>query len=179
MRIAVSGTHAAGKSTLVAGLAEVMPGYTLVEEPYYTLLDEGHPFAAEPAAEDFEIQLERSIMSLAGMPAERVLFDRCPADFLAYLAVLPGVDPATLAYWTSTARDVVGDLDLIVFVPIERPDRIRVPAEEGRRLRARVDATLREMLVEDGWGFGIPVLEVCGTPDERVRAVVRHLASMR
>ncbi|HEX2206402.1 MAG TPA: AAA family ATPase [Longimicrobium sp.] len=179
MRIAVSGTHAAGKSTLVQGLGEVLSDYHVVEETYYALLDEGYPFAAEPTVEDFEIQLERSLTSLAGVSAERVLFDRCPADYLAYLAALSDVDPSTLAAWVSPAQDVLGGLDLIVFVPVERPDRIEVPEIEGRRLRKRVDAMLREMLVDDAWGFGVPVHEARGTPGERVRSVLRHLRSVR
>jgi predicted ATPase len=178
MRIALSGTHAVGKSTLAQGLGDVLSGYQIVEEPYYALLDEGHSFSAEPTAEDFEIQLERSIMSLAGVLAERVLFDRCPADYLAYLSALPNTDASTLERGVSSAQNVLGGLDLIVFVPIEQPDRIEVPAIEGRRLRKRVDATLREMLVDDAWGFGIPVLEVRGTPEARVRSVVRHLRSI-
>ena len=179
MCIAVSGTHATGKSTLVQGLGEVLPDYRVVEEPYYALLDEGYVFGAEPTVEDLEVQLERSIASLAGASAERLLFDRCPADYLAYLAALPGADPGTLARWMSAAQDVLRRLDLIVFVPVERPDRIEVPEIEGRRLRKRVDVALREMLVDDAWGFGVPVLEVRGTPEERVRSVLRHLSSAR
>ncbi|HEX6036397.1 AAA family ATPase [Longimicrobium sp.] len=179
MRIALSGSHAVGKSTLVHGLGDVLSGYQVVEEPYYALLDEGHSFSAEPTAEDFEIQLERSITSLAGASAERILFDRCPADYLAYLAALPERDPSTLAGWVASAEDVLRRLDLIVYVPVERPDRIEVPEIEGRRLRRRVDGTLREMLVDDAWGVGVPVLEVRGTPEERVRSVLRHLHSAR
>jgi len=175
MRIAVSGTHAVGKSTLAHGLGDVLSDYQVVEEPYYALLDEGHSFSAEPTVEDLEIQFERSVTSLAGVSAGRALFDRCPADYLAYLAALPDADSTRLAMWVSSAQDVLRRLDLVVYVPVERPDRIEVPEIEGRRLRKRVDATLREMLVDDAWGFGVPVLEVRGTPEERVRLVVRHL----
>ncbi len=175
MRIAVSGTHAVGKSTLAQGLADALPGYRVVEEPYYALLEEGHVFAAEPAVEDIEIQLERSITGLATVSAERILFERCPADFLAYLAAFPDADPAALATWLPSAHDALQRLDLVVYVPIERPDRIEVPETEGRHLRKRVDMTLREMLVDDAWGFGIPVLEVRGAPGARVRTVLRHL----
>jgi hypothetical protein len=95
------------------------------------------------------------------------------------LTALSDADPGALATWVSSAQEVLGRLDLIVFVPLERPDRIEVPAIEGRRLRKRVDATLRAMLVDDAWGFGVPVLEARGTPGERVRSVLRHLRSVR
>jgi deoxyadenosine/deoxycytidine kinase len=41
MRIAISGAHGTGKSTLVEMLAERLPGYAVVEELYQLLLDEG------------------------------------------------------------------------------------------------------------------------------------------
>jgi len=88
MRIAVSGSHATGKSTLVSELARVLPRYHVVDEPYYVLLDEGHVFASEPAAEDFERQLERAIALVADDSGRDVLFDRCPADYCAYLAAI-------------------------------------------------------------------------------------------
>lgn len=177
MRIAVSATHALGKPTLVQGLGDVLSDYQVVEEPYYALLGEGHAFAAEPIVEDLEIQLERSITSLTGISAERALFDHCPADYLAVLAALCDADPGALATWVSRAQEVLGCLDLIIFVPVERSDLIEVPEIGGRRLRKRVDAILREMLVDEAWGFGVPVLEVRGTPEERVRSVLRHLRS--
>lgn len=34
MRIAVSGSHRTGKSTLIAELAALLPGYSTVDEPY-------------------------------------------------------------------------------------------------------------------------------------------------
>ena len=80
MRIAVSGTHFSGKSTLVEELAAALPGYLAVEEPYFLLMEEGHEF-------DFELQLERSIELLSGSEPD-VIFDRCPVDMLGYLLVL-------------------------------------------------------------------------------------------
>lgn len=84
VRIAISGTHFSGKSTLVEELSRKLPGYLAVEEPYYLLADEGYDFPEQPSAEDYQAQLQRSIESLGEGEAD-VLFDRCPADFLAYL----------------------------------------------------------------------------------------------
>jgi len=61
MRIAVSGSHHTGKSTLLADLAEQLPGYTTIPEPYELLEEEGYDFAQPPALEDYVRQLERSI----------------------------------------------------------------------------------------------------------------------
>ncbi|HEX9938775.1 MAG TPA: ATP-binding protein [Longimicrobium sp.] len=174
MRVAVSGTHAAGKSTLVAELARHLPGYVAVEEPYYTLLDEGHLFADEPAPDDFELLLDRSITALATAAGADMLFDRCPADYLGYLAALSDHDAGTLAPWITRAADAMAGLDLVVFVPIERLDRIDVE-DEQRRLRKRVHQELHAMLVDDAWGIGAPVLEVGGTVEQRVRQVLARV----
>lgn len=178
MRIAVSGTHASGKSTLIAELGILLPLYRVVDEPYYSLLDEGYIFAAEPTVEDFEVQLERSVMAITEDSEDCVLFDRCPADYCGYLAALPEVSPDILRKSVSLAKDALEHLDLIIFVPVEQPDRIDVSVEEGRRLRKCVDRMLREMLVDDAWGFGCAVLEVRGTPIQRAYAVLRHLHSL-
>jgi predicted ATPase len=172
MRIALAGAHATGKTTLAAELARALPGHRLVEEPYDQLAAEGHGFAVPPALEDFEAQLE---CALRGVARERgsAIFDRSPADFLAYLLTHRDRDRADLGRWLADVRAALNALDLIVFVPIERPDRIA--ASDAARLRRRVDAALRAGLVEDEWGLGGRVFEVRGTPGERTRQVLDFL----
>lgn len=64
MRIAVSGSHRVGKTTLIQHVAERLPGYATVDEPYYLLEDEGYELAEQPSLEDFEAQLVRSLAAL-------------------------------------------------------------------------------------------------------------------
>lgn len=169
VRIALSGTHAVGKSTLSADLHEELAAYAFVDEPYYQLLDEGHIFADTPSVDDIVAQLERSIVKLRSERATDVLYDRCPADFLAYLSALEAHD--SVREWLGPAGDALRALDLIVFVPIEQPDRI-ADAADADRLRRTVDALLREMLVEDSCGFDRPILSVHGPATARARQVV-------
>ena len=161
MRVAVSGTHGVGKSTLVADLARALPGHVAVAEPYLQLLDEGHAFADPPTLEDYEVQLERSLASLALPGMEDAVFERCPADFLAYAAA-QDADSFDLAGWLPRMRAALATLDLVVFVPLEA---------RARGFRARVDERLRDILVDDVHGLGVRVVEVGGEPEERVRAV--------
>ncbi len=79
MRIAISGTHGVGKSTLVEALADALPGSTSVIEPYHQLVEEGHELAAMPSVEDLELMLARSIANLRDSEPDVVL-DRCPLD---------------------------------------------------------------------------------------------------
>lgn len=176
MRIAVSGAHRTGKTTLVDELARALPAYAAVDEPYHLLEEEGHEFAEMPSLEDFELQLERSIQCIADSEKDRV-FDRCPADILAYLITHDDADDLDVEVWLPRVRKEMRRLDLIVFVPVEHPDRIVVPAASERKWRRRVDEELRDIVLGDRWDFGVEAIEVAGTPQERVRQVLASAAA--
>ena len=176
-QIALAGAHAVGKSTLAAELAAALPGHRVVEEAYYQLEMEGYVFAESPSLEDFEAQLERSLRCVREERGD-VIFDRSPADYLAYLLAHRDAARAAPSYWLPRIREACAALELIVFVPIEHPDRVTA-GYEAPRLRRRVDATLREGLVDDEWDLGGRVLEVSGTPGERAKQVLARLAVAR
>ena len=166
MRIAVSGTHFSGKSTLVEELSAVLPGYLTVEEPYYLLMEEGHEF-------DFELQLERSIELLSGGEPD-VIFDRCPVDMLGYLLVL--AEDFHLKKWLPHVQAAIDTLDLIVFLPVEERDRIDLPSSQDAGFRLDVDQKLKEIFLEDALDLEMEVVEVTGALHERVKQVLSHLA---
>ena len=172
MRIAVSGSHLVGKTTLAEAVAEALPGHVLVPEPYRLLEEEGHGFGEMPSIEEFELQLERSFQCLQASGPDAV-FDRCPLDLVGYLLTHQDAAMFDLASWLPRLREQVPTLDLIVFVPIERPDRMTVPSSQ-RRLRSAVDAILRRIVVDDAYGLDLEVIEVAGSPDARLRQVVRR-----
>jgi hypothetical protein len=55
----------------------------------------------------------------------------------------------------------------------------RSPVDFLVHLRRSVDALLREMLLDDAWGFGVSTLEVRGDPAERARQVTCLVSSCR
>ena len=173
MRIAVSGTHRSGKTTLVDALDHALPTYTTFDEPYSLLVDEGHGFGHVLGLEDFEVQLERSLM-LIEQSDENSVFDRCPADILAYLVThrdAPLFDPDR---WLTRSLAAMEHLDLLVFLPVEEPDRIGHAEVEDLDLRNRVDEELRQ-IIGGRWGFEPEVLEVAGPATERLRQVLTRL----
>lgn len=174
MRIAVSGAHRTGKTTLIGELVDSLPSFSTVDEPYHLLAEEGHLFAELPGLEDFELQLERSIVSIVESEAD-CLFDRCPADLMAYLIAHDESAGFDIDRWLPRVRDAMRRLDLVVFVPIEEPDRVPVTASDHRLLRQRVDEELREIVLDDRWGFAVPAIEVTGSPAERARRVLAYL----
>lgn len=175
MRIAVSGSHATGKSTLLQELTRRRPDIALVDESYHRLVAAGHVISHPPNPDDFEQLFDHALTTINASYAQSVAFDRSPADYLAYLAALqPGTSFADHVAATAAALQT---LDLVVFVPIERRDRIAT--FELPRLRRRVNALLHEMLVAQTWGFAVPVIEVSGTVDERVDLITDQLLQRR
>ena len=87
MRVGVSGAHGTGKTTLVQELCGHLAGHLPVDEPYFLLEEEGYEFGFPPSLDDYRAQLRCSLRVLRSA-APRVVFDRTPLDFLAYLAAL-------------------------------------------------------------------------------------------
>ncbi|QDE83823.1 AAA family ATPase [Myxococcus xanthus] len=173
MRIAVTGSHRVGKSTLIDLLGEELEGYRLAEEPYLLLGEEGYEFASPPSLEDFIEQLRFSAELLQAEKDSRdILFDRCPVDFLGYLQAHEDAEAFDLEEWHPRVRSAIQTLDLIVFVPIEAPDRIRLRAREDIHMRTAVDETLSRVLLDDPYELGVEVLTVHGTADARVKQVL-------
>ena len=174
MRIAIAGSHRVGKSTLVEALAEVLPGHATVEEPYHQLVEEGHEIAAFPSVEDFELQLRRSIQDVRDSD-EDALLDRCPVDLLAYLRVHEDAELVDLDGWLPAVAEAIARLDLIVYVPIEEPDRIALARSEDDELRRAVDEAVRAMLLDGGLDLDAEVIEVRGGVRARVDQVLARV----
>lgn len=180
MRIGISGSHATGKSTLVEELSARLVGYETIEEAYHLMAADGETFSAPPIDVEYESMIERSIRELALNHSPNVVFDRTPLDYLAYLAVARRDVRNTFDEWLPSVREALTRIDAIIFVPIEDPDRVTTSVIELPKLRKRVDALLREVLVEDAWRLGIPVFEAQGSAAKRATDVLqwmRRLAS--
>jgi predicted ATPase len=170
--IAVAGAHRVGKTTLVDALAAALPGYAVVPEPYDLLVEDGYEVADPPAAEDYEAMLRRSIAAIATTPNDAIV-DRSPLDLVAYRRAVDA--DFELDDWLDDLSEAMDNIDLVVFVPIEEPDRVVVGASEDRRLRRRVDAALRALLFDDPDELVGDVIEVEGDVDRRVAQVLREL----
>jgi hypothetical protein len=178
VRIAFSGSHRVGKSTLIERVADALPRYTVVDEPYYLLEEEGYESAETPSVEDFEAQLERSLVALEG-GEQNALFDRCPADIVAYLLAHDDAAAFEIDDWLERTREAMQTLDLVVLVPIEDRDRIALPSHEDPAYRLAVHEKLLDLLVEDALGFEADVLTVHGDVSARVAQVMARIDDRR
>lgn len=176
MRIAISGTHCCGKSTLIESFLAAHNEYVHEPEPYEMLQElHGEVFSAEPTAEDFFRQLEYQHERLREYSAgDRVVFERGPVDFVAYLLALDDLgrdtaDAALARQSIQIAGSVVKLLDLIVYVRATG----EAPESEDPELRTAVDHELEEILLNNEFGMFTgrqpAILEITGTTAQRLR----------
>jgi hypothetical protein len=177
MRIAISGAHYTGKSTLVEDLVEVLPKYISIEEPYHLMEEEGYEFMSPPSLEDFEQQLIRSLDLLNGKETH-IIFDRSPIDFLSYALSHSDAQSFDLEEWLSRVQKALDTLDLVIFVPVEVRDSIFVPRSADRDLRLDVDENLRDILLDGNFGLDVEVLEVYGNRNQRRDQVLTRIAEL-
>lgn len=174
MRVGVSGAHGTGKTTLVKELCAHLAGHVPVDEPYFLLEEEGYEFEFPPSLNDYRAQLRRSLRVLRSA-APRVVFDRTPLDFLAYLAALGAgigseADP-------SAVRSALASLDLLIVTPVTGEIERVLPEPGMPRLRETVNDALLDLLSSDpleAWG-DVPVIELSGSLDRRLEVVLAAL----
>ena len=176
MRIAVSGTHCTGKSTLIEEFLRAHPDFVHEPEPYTVLVEEfGEEFSAEPFVEEFYRQLEFNIDRLREHKrGARVIYERCPIDFLAYIDAL---DSQATQPSLNLVSDAIQNLDLILYLPLD--DTFDVPHDEFPKLREAVDRRLSAIFGDDEFGIisssNVVVIEGRGSIKQRLRILEEAL----
>jgi hypothetical protein len=178
MRIGISGTHGTGKTTLAEAMSARLPGHVTADEAYYLLEEEGYEFVLPPSLGDYRALLARSIRSLSSPGLPRVVFDRTPLDYLAYMAAT-GADPSNEA-GAAALQAAFASLDLLVITLITPETEHGLPAAEMPGLRSEVNDALLELARDDpldAWG-SIPLLELDGPLDRRLGVVLAALGQL-
>jgi hypothetical protein len=178
MRIAISGTHGVGKSTLIDEFMRQHTEFVHEPEPYTVMVEDlGEEFSAEPCVEDFRRQLEFNIERLSQhAPGENVIYERCPVDFLAYIHAL---DPQTAEALVEPVEEAMQYLDLIMYLPLDGT------GEEFPKLQRAVDRRLSSIFRDDEFGImsstNAIIVEAEGTTDHRLHTLeklmnIKHAA---
>lgn len=182
MRIVVSGTHASGKSTLIADFLAVHPGVDHLGDPFETLGD-GQDDQGQGS---FLAQLSVSARRLVELRADAcTIAERGPLDFLAYLRAWEHlgrgrVSPAVLERAETMTVDAMRNVDLLVILPLNAHDRIWVPRDEDPALRTAMDATLLELGDDPALrGHRAVVIELTGDRETRISALEAAVAALR
>jgi len=103
---------------------------------------------------------------------DNVIFDRCPIDMLAYIQAVSEYDNFDIRSMYQRVQQVMTEIDLLIFVAIENPDRIACQESDLPELRERVNEILSEWI----WDFNTDVVEVSGSLKVRINQVMEHIA---
>lgn len=180
MRIAVSGSHGTGKSTLIAAFRERRPDYAHEPEAFEALGDDVDLQGDEPTPEGLRALLEHTAAAIETYgPGASVIFERGPVDYLAYAAASAWPRDAVADFLRAAlpiVRRGLRGLDLVAFLPVSPQGPAARPGESPR-FRRRVDWALERALLDDEhdlFGAGAPrvVTLATGFPG-RVAALVR------
>jgi AAA domain len=177
MRVAISGSHCCGKSTLIDEFLLAHPDFAHEPEPYELLLEEhGEIFRAEVSAEDFQRQLKHSVERLAlHRLDDSVIFERSPADFIAYMLALAelGRDSSgsrLAAQSCAAARQGLQNLEVVVLLRAET----EAPDDEDIELRTEADDQLERILLYDSLDLlpsKLLVIEAFGSTTQRLQTL--------
>jgi len=169
MKITLTGAHRTGKTTLTEKLQEALPEYEVRDEAFYELEETGFAFSEIPSPEEYLILLEHSIEQITAAENENIIFDRCPLDMLAYILATDDFESINIKTLYERVKDAMSETDLLVFVPVEVPDRIGCPSSELPELRQKVNEILNDWV----WDFNTNAIEVSGSPSVRRDQIIR------
>jgi hypothetical protein len=183
MRIAVSGTHFMGKSTLIEDFVKKHPEYQSEAEPYYKLHTAG--LSLEPPVEDLLEELHYSIAEINKYKdIQNIIFDRCPVDFIAYAMCALEQDDidihdSEVAELFPEIKEVLNNLDLIIFLPISKENQIEYD-EDNPAYRKAADKNFkkiyRDEILDIFPKYGHPrIIEIWGDREVRIKKVESYL----
>ena len=198
MRIAVSGSHSLGKSTVVNDWVALHGDYICEEEPYRVLSLRGpYEILFRDASTRLHngIQLYYSIgrLNRYSTPAEQVIFDRAPVDYIAYSQYTANqrstdIDDDFVVSMVSAVRESLEHLDILAFVP--QSDAWPVAIEDDgirpvdHSYRDEVDVIFKH-IYRDGRFDILPkknpplLVELVGPPDERVLQLAQAVEQLQ
>ena len=197
MRIAVSGSHSLGKSTVVNDWVASRNDYIREEEPYRVLGLQGpYEILFREASTRLQngIQLYYSISRVHryATSEQRVIFDRAPVDYLAYSQYtanqgLTDIDDAFVRSMLPAVKEALDHLDILAFVPQSEVwpvamenDGIR-PVDQS--YRSEVDALFKQIYREGCFEIfplknGPLLIELVGPPEQRLLQLSEAVAHL-
>ena len=197
MRIAVSGSHSLGKSTLVDDWVARYPEFTREEEPYRALGLYGPYqilFRDESTRLHNGIQLYYSLSRVHRYAAQTddVIFDRAPVDYLAYSqytadAGSTDIDDAFVMSMVPAVIESLDRLDIIAFVPKSDEWPVQMEADGIRptdyAYRDAVDAVFTQIYREGRYGVFSGerhplVVELVGSRQDRLDQLAQAAAEV-
>ena len=187
MRIAISGSHSLGKSTVVNDWVAQNPHFKREEEPYRVLgLHGPYEILFRDASTKLHngIQLYYNIGRIHryGDSGDDVIFDRSPIDYIAYSQYTADqgttdIDDAFVESMVPGVRESLDHLDILAFVPKSDEWPVEMEADGIRPVdhgyRDQVDTIFKQIYREGRFDVmpksrGPHLIELCGPRDQRL-----------
>lgn len=183
-RIAISGSHGVGKTTLLDALNDKLGAKMhLIGNIMRTLAAEGYPVGSSTTPDTLTAYLLRQCEQERRAPMDiHVFSDRVLTDGLAY--ILAAIDDRIASYsWgvgelkilEAAARLHISKYDYHVILPVEFS---LVPGDtlhrHGEEFRLKVEQRLRNIVAND---WPIPVIEIRGSVEKRVDMLTKLVES--
>lgn len=162
MRIAISGSHSLGKSTVVNDWIGKHPNFKREEEPYRAL-DLYGPY--QILFRDASTKLQNGIQMFYNISrvhryasdSDDVIFDRGPVDYIAYSQYTANkgcsdIDDAFVETMVPAVRESLDHLDILAFVPMSEEWPVEMESDGIRPVdhayRDEVDAIFKQIYRE-------------------------------
>ncbi len=196
MRIAVSGTHSLGKSTLVHDWLTANPTYLHEEEPYRALRDWYEiEFRQKSTRLHNGLQLYYNVSRVMryAQANENVIFDRAPVDYIAYSQYTANhgttdINDAFVESMIPIVREALKRIDVLIFLPITEKWTVQMEDDGIRPVdhpyREEVDALFKEIYRNGRFEImnienGPRLIELWGPPEERINKLAQIIAEKR
>ena len=195
MRIAISGSHSLGKSTLVWDWVKRHRQYTREEEPFRALDSEMYDirFRQESNRLHNGIQMyyNASRVNLYSSINDCVIFDRAPVDYIAYSQYTADkkttdIDDAFVDAMVPRVKETLQRLDLVVFIPMTNRWPVDMEDDGIRPVdlpyRAEVDAIFKQIYRDERF-LVMPdknrpkLIELWGSREQRLDQLQQAAAS--
>ena len=198
MRIAISGSHSLGKSTVVNDWVAAHPEFRREEEPYRALALNG-PYeilfreASTRLHNGIQMYYNISRFYRYSIPADDVIFDRAPVDYLAYSQYTANqgstdIDSAFVASMVPAVRESLDHLDILAFVPKSEAWPVEMEADGIRPVdhayRDEVDVIFKQIYREGRFAVMPSVhpplmLELVGSRHQRLDQLREAIAEVK
>jgi hypothetical protein len=198
MRIAISGSHSLGKSTVVNDWVAAHPEFRREEEPYRALALNG-PYeilfreSSTRLHNGIQLYYNISRVNRYSSVADDVIFDRAPVDYLAYSQYTANqgttdIDSVFVASMVAAVRESLDHLDVLAFVPKSEAWPVEMEADGIRPVdhvyRDEVDAIFKQIYREGRFAV-MPALhpplmvELFGSRNQRLDQLQQAIAEVK
>lgn len=190
MRIAITGTACQGKSTLIKDMLKEWPDMKLPEKSYRDTLDKSNH--SKNTTEETQWNILNSMVDIQQEYTgdDKVLFDRCPLDNMAYTLwgnVKGNISDEFVEKCIPIVKESMRFLDIIFFLPITKFAPVEIEDDGSREVDSdyvheidNILKTLYKQWQDDGETFFVKddkpaMIEIFGNENERIEMIKLYI----